>query len=180
LKIKAVLLKKIKTAFVSITNMRKIILILFFLSQLFSSCQYFDKQVPSEKELLQKELKAINWKEVDEFPSVAGCEKIENKAMRKQCFFEYMGQLIQQKLSVDTLSILYPELDTIEVKVTVYPNSRLIFEPLFPKDSVAYDTVKIDSILKARLVGFPKINPAIKRGIPVKTQFILPVILKVE
>jgi hypothetical protein len=45
---------------------------------------------------------------------------------------------------------------------------------------VAYDTVKIDSILKARLVGFPKINPAIKRGIPVKTQFILPVILKVE
>ncbi len=160
--------------------MRKIILILFFLSQLFSSCQYFDKQVPSEKELLQKELKAINWKEVDEFPSVAGCEKIENKAMRQQCFFEYMGQLIQQKLSIDTLSILYPELDTIEVKVTVCPNSRLIFEPLFPKDSVAYDTVKIDSILKARLVGFPKINPAIKRGIPVKTQFILPVILKVE
>jgi len=180
LKIKAVLLKKIKAAFVLLTNMRKFILILFFLSQLFSSCQYFDKQVPSEKELLQKELKAINWKEVDEFPSVAGCEKIENKTLRQQCFFEYMTQLIQQRLSVDTLSILYPELDTIEVKVTVFPNSRLMFEPLFPKDSVAYDKIKIDSILKARLVGFPKVNPAIKRGIPVKTQFILPVILKVE
>jgi hypothetical protein len=160
--------------------MRKIILITLFLSLLFSSCQYFDKQVPSEKELLQKELKAINWKEVDEFPSVAGCEKIEDKTLRQQCFFEYMTHLIQQRLDVDTLSILYPELDTIEVKVTVFPNSRIIFEPLFPKDSVAYDTIKIDSILKARLVGFPKINPAIKRGIPVKTQFILPVILKVE
>lgn len=147
---------------------------------LFNSCQYFEKQIPSEKELLQKELKAINWKEVDEFPSVVDCEKIEDKTQRQQCFFEYMTQLIQHKLSVDTLSILYPELDTIEVKVTVYPNSRIIFEPLFPKDSVAYDTIKIDSILKARLVGFPKINPAIKRGIPVKTQFILPVILKVE
>jgi len=113
-------------------------------------------------------LKAINWKEVDEFPSVAECEKIENKTEKQQFFFEYMTQLIQHKLSVDTLSILYPELDTIEVKVTVYPNSRIIFEPLFHKDSVAYDTVKIDSILKARLVGFPKINPAIKRGIPVK------------
>ncbi len=160
--------------------MRKIILILLFLPLLFNSCQYFDKQVPSEKELLQKELKAINWKEVDEYPSVAECEKIENITERQQCFFEYMTQLIQYKLSVDTLSVLYPELDTIEVKVTVYPNSRIIFEPLFPKDSVAYDTIKIDSILKARLVGFPKINPAIKRGIPVKTQFILPVILKVE
>jgi len=146
----------------------------------FSSCQYFDKQVPSEKELLQKELKAINWKEVDEFPSVVDCEKIENKIQRQQCFFEVMTQLIQEKLSVDTLSILYPELDTIEVKVTIFPNARMQFEPKFPKDSVAYDTIKIDSILKARLVDFPKVNPAIKRGIPVKTQFILPVILKVE
>jgi hypothetical protein len=47
------------------------------------------------------------------------------------------------------------------------------FEPQFSKDSVAY-TIKIDSILNARLVDFPKVNPAIKRGIPVKTQFILP------
>jgi hypothetical protein len=147
---------------------------------LFNSCQYFEKQVPSEKELLQKELKSINWKEVDEFPSLVECEKIENKKQRQQCFFEIMTQLIQQKLSSDTLAILYPELDTIEVKVTIFPNATMKFEPQFPKDSVAYDTVKIDSILRARLVDFPKVNPAIKRGIPVKTQFILPVILKVE
>lgn len=160
--------------------MRKIILTAFFLPLLFSSCQYFEKQVPSEKELLEKELKAINWKEVDELPSIADCEKIENKKLRQQCFFEYMTQLIQQKLSIDTLSVLCPELDTIEVKVTIFPNATMKFEPQFPKDSVAYDTVKIDSILNARLVDFPKVNPAIKRGIPVKTQFILPVILKAE
>jgi len=153
---------------------------LFLVFIFFNSCQYFDKQIPSEKELLQKELKSINWKEVDEYPSVVDCEKIDNKAQRQQCFFEVLTQLIQEKLSVDTLSVLYPELDTIEVKVTVFPNATLQFEPQFPKDSVAYDTIKIDSILKARLVDFPKINPAIKRGIPVKTQFILPVILKVE
>ena len=158
--------------------MKKLSLFLVFI--LFISCQYFDKQVPSEKELLQKELKAINWKEVDEYPSVGDCEKIKDKVQRQQCFFEYLTLLIQEKLSTDTLSVLYPELDTIEVKVTVFPNATMKFEPQFPKDSVAYDTIKIDSILKARLVGFPKVNPAIKRGIPVKTQFILPVILKVE
>ena len=153
---------------------------LFLVFIFFNSCQYFDKQIPSEKELLQKELKSINWKEVDEYPSVVDCEKIEDKKQRQQCFFEVLTQLIQEKLSVDTLSVLYPELDTIEVKVTVFPNATLQFEPQFPKDSVTYDKIKIDSILKARLVDFPKINPAIKRGIPVKTQFILPVILKVE
>lgn len=153
---------------------------LFSVFILFNSCQYFDKQVPSEKELLEKELKAINWKEVDEYPSMVDCDKIEDKKQRQQCFFEVLTQLIQEKLSNDTLAMLYPELDTIEVKVTVFANATMQFEPQFPKDSVAYDKVKIDSILKARLVDFPKINPAIKRGLPVKTQFILPVILKVE
>ncbi|HLF50690.1 hypothetical protein [Flavobacterium sp.] len=160
--------------------MRKIILITILLSLLFNSCQYFDKQVPSQEELLKKELKSINWNEVDEFPSVSECEKIKDEAMRKQCFFEFLTQTIQQKLSIDTLSVLYPELDTIEVKVTVFPDATMRFEPQFPKDSVAYDTIKIDSILHARLVDFPKVNPAIKRGIPVKTQFVLPVILKIE
>lgn len=152
----------------------------FLLFAIFNSCQYFEKQVPSEKELLQKELKSINWKEVDEYPSFVDCDKLEEKTQRQQCFFDYLTQLIQEKLHVDTLSVLYPELDTIEVKVTVFPDSRMQFEPQFPKDSVAYDTIKIDSILHARLVGFPKVNPAIKQGIPVKTQFILPVIIKVE
>ena len=153
---------------------------IFLVFILVSSCQYFDKQVPSEKELLQKELKAINWKEVDEYPSVAECEKIADKKLRRQCFFEVMGQLLVANLEIDPLSILYPELDTIEVKVTVFPNATMKFEPQFPKDSVAYDTIKIDSILHARLVDFPKVNPAIKRGIPVKTQFILPVIIKAK
>ena len=136
--------------------------------------------MPSQQELLQKELKAINWKEVDEYPSFADCDKLDDKAQRQECFFQYLTELIQDKLNSDTLQVLYPELDTIEVKVTIYPNAKMEFEPQFPKDSVAYDTVRIDSILNARLVNFPKVNPAIKRGIPVKTQFILPVILKVE
>jgi hypothetical protein len=147
---------------------------------LLQSCQYFEKKVPDEKELLDKQLKEINWNEVDEYPSVADCEKLTDAEQRKQCFFEFMQTTIEQKLAVDTLATLFPKLDTIEVKVTVFPNASMQFEPQFPKDSVAYDTIKIDSILTARLIDFPKVNPAIKRGIPVKTQFVLPVIIKSE
>jgi len=134
--------------------------------------------VPSEKELLEKQIKEINWQEVDEYPSIVDCQSISDITQRKQCFFEFLSATIQQKLSVDTLKILFPKLDTIEVKVTVNPDATMQFEPQFPRDTVAYDTIKIDSILKLKLVDFPKVNPAIKRGIPVKTQFILPVIIK--
>jgi hypothetical protein len=156
---------------------KAIALLLLFL---ISSCQYFGGEVPSKKELLDKELNAINWNEVDEFPSFSECDKIKDERMQNQCFFEFLTQTIQEKLSSDTLATLNPELDTIEVKVTVFPNSVLKFEPQFPKDSTAYDTIKMDSIIKSRLVNFPKVNPATKRGLPVKTQFILPVIIKTE
>ena len=160
--------------------MRKNSLILLSTLFLFNSCQYFEKQVPSEKELLQKELESINWKEVDEFPSIADCDAVQDKAQKKQCFFEYLMQLIQQKLSVDTLSVLYPKLDTINVTVTVFPDSTMQFETEIIQDTLDTSAPKIDSIIKARLVDFPKVNPAIKRGIPVKTQFVLPVIIQPE
>lgn len=144
------------------------------------SCQLFDQKVPSKEELLNKELTQINWKEVDEYPSLPQCDSIHDKDAQKQCFFDFLTHVIQEKLNIDTLTILYPELDTIEVKVTVFPDASIKFEPQFPKDSIAYDTIKIDSILHSRLHDFPKIVPAQKRGLPVKTQFILPVILQLE
>jgi hypothetical protein len=62
-----------------------------------------------EKELLKE--KSWNQLERSRWVSIlVDCDKLDNKPA--QCFFEYLTELIQQKLSSDTLSILYPELDT--------------------------------------------------------------------
>jgi len=147
---------------------------------LLASCQYFEKQVPNEEELLKQRLKEIDWNKVSSYPSLAECDAITDKGLKKECFFSTMTRLVQEKLGTDTIAMLYPEIDTIRVKVTVYPDATLKFEPQIPKDSVKYDSVKIDSVIKARLVGFPKIEPAQKEGIPVTSEFILPVILDVK
>ena len=140
------------------------------------SCHYFDKQVPSEKELLEQRLKEINWNQVDEYPSTIDCENLTDSIQRKQCFFEFMATTLQQKLSNDSLKALFPK-DTIDVKVTVNADSTVQFEPQYPANT-NFDKAKIDSLLQQKLADFPKVNPALKRGIPVKTQFVLPVIVK--
>lgn len=150
---------------------------LFLVLLFISSCQYLDKKVPNKEELLQKELKAINWNQVDEYPSFAQCDSLADPKANQACFFDYLTQLIQARLGADTLSMIYPDLDTIPLKVTVMPNATFTFEPQI-SDTVVYNKVLIDSVFKARLVGFPKVNPAIKRGLPVKTQFVLPVVLQ--
>ena len=136
--------------------------------------------MPDEQELLQQELHKINWNEVDAYPTVSSCEAITDKEAQKQCFFDFLIQHIQQRISIDTLHILYPEVDTISVKVTIQPDASIVFETQKPTEAVSYDIEVIDSILQNRLSDFPKIEPAIKRGIKVKSQFVLPVIIKVE
>ena len=143
------------------------------------SCQYFDAKAPDEKLLLQEELKKINWSEVDQYPSIFQCDTIQDVVIQKQCFFDNLIQIIQERIGVDTIQMMYPKADTIDVKVTINADSTLKFEAQQPKDSITYDFVKIDSILKNRLSDFPKVEPAIKRGIKVKTQFVVPVIIKV-
>src|SRR5690606_8944771 len=103
---------------------------------LLSSCQYFDKQVPDEDELLQKRLQEINWNKVSSYPSIAECDAILDKEMKRECFFTTMARLVQEKLDIDTIALMYPEMDTIEVKVTVHPDATLTFEPQMPRDSV--------------------------------------------
>ncbi|MBN8566462.1 MAG: hypothetical protein J0M25_06985 [Flavobacteriales bacterium] len=152
----------------------------FFLFFFLVSCQYFEKSIPSEEELLQKRIKEINWNEVTNYPSVAECDSILDKEQQKACFFNYLSTIIHQKMASDSLSTPTKIMDTLDVRVTIFPDATLSFEPVFKKDSVSYDKQKIDSLIKTRLTDFPKIEPALKEGIPVKTQFILPVILKME
>ncbi len=151
----------------------------FLLVILLSSCQYFDKKIPVEKDLLNKEINAINWSQVDEFPSITSCDSLTNKAAQQDCFIQNLSQIIQQKLDTTKTAIVHPKQDTIQVKITVLADASMEFETQI-NDSIHYNKAKIDSILKARLVDFPSIKPGIKRGIPVKTQFILPVILRKE
>jgi hypothetical protein len=91
-------------------------------------------------------------------------------------FFLVLTELIQQKLSSDTLSILYPELDTIEVKVTIFLMQKMSLSRNSPKIQLLMIPLKIQ-YFTCQMVDFQS-QPAIKREF--HKDFILPVILKVE
>lgn len=134
--------------------------------------------MPSKDALLKQQLDSVNWSEVDEMPSVPSCDSLGSKPERAQCFIDFIAAEIQNRLSADTLTVRYAQFDTINVKVTISRDASLQFEPQFPENT-AYDKTTMDSIIRSRLIDFPKISPALKRGLPVKTQFVLPVILNV-
>ncbi|SRR5690554_4931207 len=156
--------------------MKRIFILVFCLS--ISSCNFISKEVPEKEALLEERLQEINWSEPTRYPSVSSCDSILDKIKQKNCFFDFITTAVQERLAADTLSVLYPEIEFINVKVIVNPDATVIFEPYFKENT--YESQKIDSILKVRLQNFPKIEPAQKEGIPVKSEFILPIVLKIE
>lgn len=140
------------------------------------SCRFFDEKVPNEKILLQKELKSINWNAVDEYPSIDICGDLSDKSQQKQCFFDFIVRSIQEKINIDSIQRVHVALDTLKIKVTISAQSNLSFAPVSKNDSL-FNTDQFQEYLNAKLVDFPKINPAIKRAIPVKTEFVVPICL---
>ena len=123
-------------------------------------------------------MKKINWNEVDEFPTTIECDSISEKKLRKQCFFDFMSQQLHLKLANDTIREFYKNQDTLRLKITVTPDSQIIFESQFTTDSLSFDRNKADSLLQTKLINFSSIEPAIKRGMKVKSEFIIPVVIK--
>ena len=154
----------------------KNILILILLS-CFVSCQYFEKNVPSKKDLLSKELKKINWQQVDEMPSVSTCDSVEDSEARKKCFFDFLSTNMRNKLLQDSIKLKFPKLDTLQIKVTVTATANVTFDTDLSKYKTIYNTNQLDSTFKAKLANLVAIEPAIKRGVKVNSQFVLPIVL---
>ncbi|WP_136667398.1 hypothetical protein [Flavobacterium sp. H122] len=151
---------------------------IFLTSLLFFGCQYFEKNVPSKDVLLKKELEKINWQTVDEYPTLADCDSVTREDAKKQCFFNALTIALYQKIGTDSVRMLLPKLDSLQVKISIYPDKKTTFETILPSSAINPEFT--DSIIQSKLIDFPVIEPAIKRGVKVKSEFIIPLVLKGE
>ena len=152
------------------------LLLIVFLS--ITSCQKAKKELPDAQELLRKELHTIDWTKVDSYPAFESCDSLKDMEENKKCFFEKLLTELTLQLKNDSLlqSLPIKEIDTLNILVTVYPDADIKFS-LSKKDTLPLSK-EIDQILQAKESEFKGIHPATKRGVPVKTQFVLPVFLK--
>lgn len=136
-----------------------------------------DKKVPDPQELLRKELHTIDWTKVDEYPTVDACDSIKGKEENKMCFFTSVSNELQNKILADTLITQIRGLREMNILVTISKDSEIHFQ-CEPSDSVRYNVRYLNTLMSNKNEGFTKVHPALKRGIPVTTKFVLPISLE--
>jgi len=155
-------------------------LTIFFLILCFSSCDYFDKKKVYSEDILKEDLQTFNWNDVDEYPTFSSCDSSSNKMERKQCFETTLTTFIMSQLSKETIVVTEDINDTISITFQISEKGALSILEIKSSNLIKEQIPKIDTLLIESLKDLPKIFPAIKRSQQVKTEFVLPVVFKVN
>lgn len=146
---------------------------------LFSSCQYFLSKEEQTQKMVNAELMAIDWNDVDQFPLFEECDEMAQKTEQRSCFEREMLKRFGEAFS-DTVY----EVDQ-EIKDTLFVDFE-VDEDGFVNITEIEENLEIENIvpgfrdeIRLRFKDLTVI-PAHKQGINVKIKFRLPIVLDTE
>lgn len=150
------------------------------LALLIISCNFETKKISSE-EVLEQESRALNWKEVDEYPAFEECQKETELVAARNCFETAVAKNIYAYLEKQQPVVSNSIDDTIYIYLEVTKKGKPEIDSISAIDSTVTNQLpKIENWLRESIDSLPKIYPASKRGIPVSTAFKMPIVIKAE
>lgn len=152
----------------------KIVLILLMTT----SCQYFETDKISKETFYQEELKTIDWKEVDQYPAFPKCESFTEKNEQKSCFENTLSSHLRQTFTNHNAISVRDLNDTVTVKFTISNTGELSIMEMQITKTIKAEFPLLENWLKESIDTLHPAAPAYKRGIPVETQFTIPIIIK--
>jgi len=143
----------------------------------FSSCDYFSFEKNKNEEKLNMD---VDYTSVDFSPSFKVCDSIIDKAKKTACFRATMRQEIAKSLATFSVKVKKSVDETIIVTITIQSNKEVKLSSIKASDSLYLQIPNLKEMIEKSIAELPEIYPAIKRSIPVTTEYKLPISIKLE
>lgn len=139
------------------------------------SCDYFSFEKNKNEEKLDMN---IDYSSVDSSPSFKVCDSIIDKAKKTFCFRTTIREEISKSLAKYSIKVKKPVDETIVVTITIQSNKQVKLSKLEASDSLLLQISTLKEMIEKSIDELPEIYPAIKRSIPVTTEYKLPIRIK--
>jgi len=149
---------------------------LLIFSILVLSCSYIEQH--TKRAPIQKIDTIVDFNSVDSYPLFSNCADIPSKEKQQICFQMEMSQHIYASLKEFELSVKDSLNDTILVKLKIDALGKTSLSSIQISERTRELLPNFDSIVTVSLQNLPNLQPAIKRNMPVSTEFTLPIVLK--
>ena len=143
----------------------------------FTSCDYFSFEKNKNLEKIDMD---IDFTSVDFSPSFKVCDSLINKLKKTDCFRTTMHQEIYKSLAENSIQLKKDVDETIVVVIKIQADKQVVLASIKASDSLLKYIPALKKMIKKSIADLPDVYPAIKRGIPVTTQYKLPIRIKLE
>ena len=143
----------------------------------FTSCDYFSFEKNKNLEKIDMD---VDFTSVDFSPSFKVCDTLINKLKKTDCFRTTMHQEIYKSLAENSIQLKKDVDETIVVVIKIQADKQVILASIKASDSLLKHIPTLKKMIKKSIADLPDVYPAIKRGIPVTTQYKLPIRIKLE
>ncbi|MEO9891675.1 hypothetical protein [Aurantibacter sp.] len=155
--------------------MRKIFFLLFLC--LMSSCGWLTSKEKKTQELVQQELLEIDFNEVDTYPLFENCDETLTKNGQRQCFEREVLANCAKILNQYRFVLKANTDKNVLVDFLVDQNGEVSVLRIQKDNSIDELMPEFNQLITQGLEELPPLAPALKRGIPVKAKFRIPIIL---
>ncbi len=155
--------------------MRKIVVLACIC--LFASCDWFTSKEDKTQELVHEEMQNINFNEVDRYPMFSDCDEMVSKQEQRICFETTLLMHFSRTLEDFDFVIDTEVKDTIYVDFMMDRNGSISVLGIQKNANIDDQMPEFNGIITQSLKSMPKIEPALKRGIPVNAKFRIPIVL---
>ncbi|WP_435264203.1 hypothetical protein [Tenacibaculum sp. nBUS_03] len=140
------------------------------------SCDYFSFTRKNNNQYIDT---IINLSKVDVSPSFEKCKELDSNT-KNECFRSEIQANIARSLSEIDFIVDEDIDEVIYVHLVINNYGTVQLKDIEASNIVLEKLPALDSLLKVSVKKLPKIFPAIKRGIPVTTQYTLPVKIAIK
>lgn len=145
-----------------------------------ASCQFFETEKISTDTFYEEELKTIDWKTVDQYPVFDSCENQTEKEAQKMCFERALTAHLITTFGKRNISASRDLNDTVRLSFTISEKGKLAITQIKMDSVIGKEFPLLEEWIREGVDTLYPVAPAYKRGIPVRTEFTLPIIFKTE
>ncbi|QMU66682.1 MAG: hypothetical protein GKR88_09210 [Flavobacteriaceae bacterium] len=141
----------------------------------FFSCKYFTKQ-----KIDTTRLDSISFTSVDKYPSFKVCDSVFEKNEKRDCFRMTIHREITRSLATYEIKVKKEIDEVIQVVITINSDKNIVLTSIEASQDIYREIPDIEIIIKKAIADLPEVFPAIKKSIPVTSEYMLPIRIKLK
>lgn len=135
------------------------------------SCNFFASKEKRTQELINSQLREIDWNSIDTYPLFLDCDETAAKELQQQCFEEKITNHFETTLNDFEFIVDSDDNPTVAVIFVIDADGDIDILDIEKDAYILKQMPEFDGIVSQSLKTVPDIAPALKRGIPVSTKF---------